>query len=74
MWFWIFVVLLWLAGEQWPAFKFVLRLTAGILGVIGLIILAKIGFISVFFATLVEIPINLVLGVFGIIKHLLFNQ
>ena len=73
MWFWIFVVLLWLAGEQWPAFKVALRVSAGIAAVIGLLILTKIGFTMVFLQTLIEIPINLFQGIFGIIKALLFG-
>ncbi len=73
MWFWVVVALLWLAGEQWPAFKVALRVTAGLAGFIGLLILTKVGFVAPFVETLFSIPISLLQGVFGIVRALLFG-
>ena len=71
MWFFIVVALLWLAGEQWPAFKVALRVCAFAAAVIGLLILAKVGFVVPFLLALLSIPLDFVSGIFGIIKALL---
>jgi hypothetical protein len=73
VWFFIIVVLLWLAGEQWPAFKLALRIAAGLAAVIGLAILTKVGFVVPFIDAVISIPIDFFSGLFGIIKALLFG-
>ena len=74
MWLFVAITFLWLASERSPAFGIFFRLCIGVLGVIGLIILTKGGFVAVYLQALYEIPVNLALGVFGIIKHLLYGE
>ena len=74
MWLLIVITLLWLASDRWPAFGFFFQLCIGVLGIIGLIILTKGGFVAVYLQAVFEIPVNLVVGVFGVIKHLLYGE
>lgn len=74
MLFWVAVIILWLLGEAYPPLKTAARIFAFIAAVIGLLILFKIGFIPAFLTAVIQIPIDLISGIFGIIKALLLGQ
>ncbi len=65
---WIFVLLLFYASARWEAVGTAIRIIFGVIGAVGMLILLKIGFIPVFLTALIEIPINLLKGVFGILQ------
>lgn len=54
------------------AFDRTLRIIVFCFAVVGMLILFKVGFVGVFFTSLLEIPVGLFKGVFGIIYNLLF--
>ena len=71
MLWWLFVLALFYAAARWTAIGTVIRALMFAFGVVGLLLLAQIGFISVFFKSLIEIPVMFVKGIFGIVFALL---
>ena len=72
MLWWLFVLALFYASAKWTAVGTVIRALFFAFGVLGLLLMAQTGYIPVFLVALVKIPIDLVAGVFGIVKALLF--
>lgn len=68
---WLLVLALSYAAVRWTAVNVALRIALGVASILGLAILLKVGFIPVFLAALVEIPVNFAKGVVGIVYHLL---
>lgn len=58
---------------NYRAVNIALRVTLFVLSVLGLLVLLKLGFVSVFLTSVLSIPIDLVKGVFGIFYHLLIS-
>lgn len=72
MLWWLFVLALFYASARWTAVGAAIRALFFAFGVLGLLLMAQTGYIPVFLIALVKIPIDLVAGVFGIVKALLF--
>jgi hypothetical protein len=68
---WIFVLTLFYASARWTALGTAVGALIFIIGAVGLLIMAKVGFLSVFVRSIFEIPILLARGIFGIIKVIL---
>lgn len=72
MLWWLFVLALFYASAKWTAVGTAVRVLFFAFAVVGLLLMAQTGFIPVFLVALVKIPIDLVAGVFGIVKAVLF--
>lgn len=71
MLWWLFVLALFYASARWTAVGTAIRVILFAFGVVGLLLMAQTGFIPVFLVALLKIPIDLVAGIFGIVKALL---
>lgn len=69
----IITALLFYVMQRWPRFGVALKVTVFVFACIGLIILTKVGYTFEFLKLAFAIPIDFVVGFFGLLYHALFG-
>lgn len=74
MLWWLFVLALFYASARWTAVGKAVRAVLFCFAVVGLLMLIEVGFVPVLLQALIEIPINFVQAIVGLVAAILFSR